>query len=220
MIGSTYLFMDKQDEALPAYDKVIKNYEDSYKYKAMFKSAGILSDYGRSNEAVSLYNRIEFECKIQSLVKKTQKKSMLAVLLGSFAMNLDVSEWLGEEPIDVDQSFGKVVFIVFWSTWCPSCQKEIPHLNKLYEEFSATDLVMLSVTKNNRGQTTEKVKSFIKDKGIRFPVGIDIGGKSSKNYRASSIPAGVLIDKNGIIRWQDNPATLRKSFLKTLLEET
>ena len=114
------------------------------------------------DEAASLYNRIESECKIQSLVKKAQKKSLFVRLLGTFAMNLDVSEWLGEEPIDVDQLLGKVVFIVFWSTWCPSCKKEIPRLNKLYEEFSATDLVMLSVTKNSRGQTTEKVKSFIK----------------------------------------------------------
>ena len=145
---------------------------------------------------------------------------MLAVLLGSFAMNLDVSEWLGEEPIDIDQSFGKVVFIVFWSTWCPSCQKEIPHLNKLYEEFSATDLVMLSVTKNSRGQTTEKVKSFIKNRGVKFPVGIDDKGISSSSYWASSIPAGVVIDKNGIIRWRDNPATLSKLFLKKLLSES
>ncbi len=219
MIGSTYLFMNKQDEALSAYDKVIKHYEGSYQHKAMFKSAEILSDYGRIDEAARLYNRIESECKIQSLAKKTQKKSLLVRLLGTFAMNLDVSEWLGEEPIDVDQSLGKVVFIVFWSTWCPSCKKEIPHLNKLYKEFSATDLVMLSITKNSRGQTTEKVKSFIENRGVKFPVGIDDKGISSSSYWVSGIPAGVIIDKNGIIRWRDNTATLSKSFLKKLLSE-
>ncbi len=32
---------------------------------------------------------------------------------------------------------GHVVLISFWTTWCPNCMKELPHLNRLREQLAA-----------------------------------------------------------------------------------
>ncbi len=77
-------------------------------------------------------------------------------------------------------------------------------------------------------QNPEKLKSFIKDKGIHHLVGIDAyknGGsvpETMKRYRAGGTPSMAFIDKNGRIRFQklggfDQFAA--EMFIRMLLEE-
>ena len=30
---------------------------------------------------------------------------------------------------------GKPVFIMYWASWCPDCQKQLPIIKKLYDEY-------------------------------------------------------------------------------------
>ena len=36
---------------------------------------------------------------------------------------------------------GKVIFLNFWATWCPPCQRELPHIQELYEKYRNSDEV-------------------------------------------------------------------------------
>src|SRR5690348_16998960 len=40
---------------------------------------------------------------------------------------------------------GKVVFLNFWATWCPSCRTEMPDMDKLYREYKAKGLEIVAV---------------------------------------------------------------------------
>src|SRR3712207_7299567 len=34
---------------------------------------------------------------------------------------------------------GKVIFLNFWATWCPSCMQEMPSIAELYEEYRSEE---------------------------------------------------------------------------------
>ncbi len=58
---------------------------------------------------------------------------------------------------------GEPFVLVFWATWCPTCRKEIPLLNKLAQEGHRVVSITL-----NRDQ--EQVKRFIEEHHIIYPV--------------------------------------------------
>ena len=41
-----------------------------------------------------------------------------------------------QQDISFQDLKGKVVFLNFWATWCPPCQRELPEIQKLYEKYS------------------------------------------------------------------------------------
>lgn len=90
----------------------------------------------------------------------------------------------------------KNVYVNFWATWCPPCQKEMPDLEKVYKAYKDKDLVVLAV---NSGEVQSKVQEFMTSNGYTFPVLLDTNNKAAALYKASSIPTSVFINKEGLI---------------------
>ena len=42
---------------------------------------------------------------------------------------------------------GKVVFLNFWTTWCPPCKEELPYIQEIYEEYNENkdDVIILGI---------------------------------------------------------------------------
>ena len=100
--------------------------------------------------------------------------------------------------------FGEgVVVVEFWATWCRSCRESISHLNELSLKYK-NGVKFIGIT----AEGVDEVKPFIAKMGDEFtyPVGLDIGGKVSDNYRIQHIPAAFVVDKAGIVTWQGHPA--------------
>lgn len=111
---------------------------------------------------------------------------------------------LTNDWVDLSTYKGQVVFIVFWTTWCPGCIDEVPTLIHLQQEFSGKGFTVLAIAVDDQGE--ESVESFVGNK--RFSVN---GVSASINYpvlRSSDeiarklgfeggLPAGVLVDRNG-----------------------
>jgi len=92
---------------------------------------------------------------------------------------------------------GKVVLLNFWGVNCPYCVKEMPYLQKAYDELSSQGLVILGV---NTGDSEKSVRSFVSGKNIGFPVVLDPQVYASTLYDARYLPTTVIIDKTGNIR--------------------
>lgn len=88
---------------------------------------------------------------------------------------------------------GKVVLVNFWATWCPPCRKEMPDLDALFRQFADQGLVVLSVS----DETEEKVKPFIEQRKIAYPILLDPASKVSSLFRIESIPESFLFDREG-----------------------
>jgi len=93
---------------------------------------------------------------------------------------------------------GQVVLVNFWATWCGPCRQEIPHLNKLYEKYHASGFVLLGVNIDEDPRVAADVAAKL---GVKFPVLLDTDKKVSRLYDMSAMPATVVIDRDGRVRY-------------------
>ena len=103
---------------------------------------------------------------------------------------------LSSKKVTLSQFRGKVVILNFWSIWCGPCLAEMPSLNKLYLEFKDKGVTVLAVAED---PAEKPVKSYVKEKGIAFPILIDKEKKVYFRYSLFGIPVTFLIDKKGVI---------------------
>ncbi len=92
---------------------------------------------------------------------------------------------------------GKVVLVSFFTTWCPPCKAEIPHLNKLQEKYK-NDLKIIGVLLE-KNRSNEDVINFINDNDVEYSI-----TNSSDNSRLArevggvrTIPFMLIYDKSG-----------------------
>ncbi len=137
-------------------------------------------------------------------------------LIGQEAPLLDVTEWIGDDLGQVSDHRGKVILLVFWSTWCPHCRREMPQIEETWQKYKDDDFVVIALTRNTRGQTTEKVREYATENGLTFPIAVD-PGSTSRAYGVSGIPAAALIDKDGKVVFRNHPGQVNDEFLSKYL---
>jgi thiol-disulfide isomerase/thioredoxin len=113
---------------------------------------------------------------------------------------------------------GKVVLLDFWASWCGPCRKENPTVVKLYEKYKNDGFTVMSVSLDKDRQPW---LDAIKKDNLSWPNHVsDLKfwqNEAAKQYKVSSIPFTVLIDKDGNIinknlRGEELTQTLRTIF--------
>lgn len=99
------------------------------------------------------------------------------------------------EPKSLASYRGKVVLLNFWATWCAPCRVEMPSFETLYRRYRSRGLVVIAVNLDKTG--VEKVKQFVEERRLSFPVVLDPQGQVEKLYPSFTIPATYVIDKSG-----------------------
>jgi len=107
---------------------------------------------------------------------------------------------------------GKVVLLNFWATWCPPCRKEMPDLETLYQRFGSQGLVILGVS----DEEATKVRPFIEQQKISYPVLLDSGRKVNELFQIEGIPKTFIYDREGKIVAQSIDMRTQKQFLEML----
>lgn len=103
-----------------------------------------------------------------------------------------------DKPISLADYHGKVVFLNFWATWCPPCQREMPEIQKLSEKYqNSEDIAILTVVMPG-GQEMDAagIKKFLKEKGFTMPVIFD-DGRLSSSFQITSLPTTYMLDRDG-----------------------
>ena len=91
---------------------------------------------------------------------------------------------------------GRNVVVVFWATWCPACNLEIPHLIELRNMFAEDKLAILAIS----DEEPEHLKNFAESKDINYTV-TSLGDSPLPEPFANvaSIPTTFFIDPEGKI---------------------
>ena len=91
---------------------------------------------------------------------------------------------------------GKIVFLNFWTTWCPTCRIEMPSMEKLHQKLKNTDFAMVTI---NLQESAPQVKAFFEEFKLTFTALLDSTGEVGASFGIRAIPTTYILDKTGRI---------------------
>ena len=109
---------------------------------------------------------------------------------------------------------GNGAVLEFWATWCAGCRDQIPHLNRLAEQFKGKPVRFISITDEEPGI----VQRFLKDNAMLGWIGLDSAGATFKAYGITGRPQTVLVDAKGIVRGIGLPSDLTGELMGNFLK--
>jgi cytochrome c biogenesis protein CcmG/thiol:disulfide interchange protein DsbE len=104
---------------------------------------------------------------------------------------------LDGRPIALADLRGRPVWVVFWATWCPPCQRETPDLRATYDAHGQDGLVMVAV---DIEEPADVVREYARKFGLTYRIGLDETGAISEAYSVFGLPTHYFIDRQGAIR--------------------
>jgi len=127
--------------------------------------------------------------------------------LNRAAPALQVEKWLTDPP----DTNGKFILLDFWATWCGPCRRSIPELNNLHAKYKDR-LVVIGLSNE-----PETVVRRMSQPQIDYAIAIDSHARTEKAVAVKGIPHTMLIDPNGIVRFEGMPHYLRENDLQRLM---
>lgn len=89
---------------------------------------------------------------------------------------------------------GKIVFITFWATWCGFCARELPSIQKIYEEYKNKGIEFITIS----SEEPSKVEKYINYYRYSFPAYIQTS-QTPPPFRTQGIPTNFILNKEGKI---------------------
>ncbi|MGD9486537.1 MAG: TlpA family protein disulfide reductase [Calditrichaceae bacterium] len=137
-----------------------------------------------------------------------RKLIYLMVIQSIFILNVFASEDkaadftlkdLSGKEFSLSDYKGKVILINFWATWCGPCLKEMPDLEKLYQNYKAKDFQILGIAVASKEKDIPKK---VQSTGVTYPILLGNNQTVSDYGSFSSIPQSFIIDRDGSIVMQ------------------
>lgn len=123
-------------------------------------------------------------------------KNSTGTRVGNLAPDFDLVDLDGNN-VRLSDLRGKVVFLNFWASWCPSCIAEMPDIEAVHQKYKDQNVVVVGVDIRENENT---VRRFTEDNGYDWTFVLDKTGLVSYTYEIDGIPASFFLDTNGIIR--------------------
>ena len=107
--------------------------------------------------------------------------------------SLIFEDFSGNE-INLKDYHGKLVIINFWATWCAPCKKEMPSLDRLYQDNNFKNLQVFAV--NMERPNVLKTKKFFTNLNIqKLEIFFDPNLNFVKEFKLRGVPTTILINK-------------------------
>ena len=228
MVGSCYLLLGDHRRGLAAYKAAFENFPRTSKYRPRaLERAGIcnagIGDHVQARAFFSKYLR-DFgnDPKYASTAKKIRTRYLRELdLVGRPAPAINVTQWLkGVVNGGLESLRGEVVVLTFFSTWCNHCKSELPQMRRDVEELSDKGVVFIGIANPSDPKGTSPVEIYVETNKVPFlDVALDEGGLNWGRYKVGGLPAAVVIDQNGIVRWRGHYTFMGRTLLESLLAE-
>ncbi len=103
------------------------------------------------------------------------------------------------EPITLESTRGKWVFLHFWASWCGPCREEMPAIQKMTETFANEKFEIVLV---NTAENEDTIFSFLGEIGMQMNSLMDTDGLVTEKYKPRGLPTTILIDPEGNVQYQ------------------
>lgn len=149
-------------------------------------------------------------------------------LKGQPAPRLENGIRVGARLPNPDQLKGKVTLVFFWAHWCTECKAQSPVLERVLSKYRSQGLLMVGPTRRygfvDEGRPAppdKELQYIVRVRDSFYPVlreaPTPVGDANYKRYKVDAVPALVLIDRNGIVRFH-HVGRLTEEALDTALQ--
>lgn len=105
---------------------------------------------------------------------------------------------LSGEAMRLSDLRGRAVLVNLWASWCVPCRSEMPALERVSQDYSEDELVILAVNATDQDDEAD-VRSFAEELGLTFPILMDRDGEISRAYHLTALPTSYFIALDGKI---------------------
>jgi len=159
---------------------------------ALFSAASILLSlslvHGVSAASPAGSERAELEQLLREML-------IVKVTHASIPVEFRLNDMEGK-AVSLSDFRGKIVFLNFWTTWCPTCRIEMPSMEKLHQKFKDGAFAMVTI---NLQEPAGRVKEFFKELKLTFTALLDTEGDVGIMFGINQIPTTYILDKKGRI---------------------
>ena len=123
---------------------------------------------------------------------------------------------LSGNTVSLGSYTGKVVLLVFFATWCPSCQDEAPQIEAIYRKYRSDKFEVFGI---NLREKKYDVQLFAKENKLTYRILLDEQGKVGALYKVKYIPRLFILDRFGEIKYSSHympAADIEKEIIKVL----
>lgn len=134
------------------------------------------------------------------VIELTERAKVLSrVAIGKTFLDFTQNDPDGN-PVSLSSLVGENYLLVdFWAAWCGPCRTENPNIVAVYNKYKDKGFDVLGVSLDRNREDWLKA---IEDDNLTWTQVSDLNywqNEASQTYGINSIPANILIDKNGII---------------------
>ena len=187
--------------------------------------AQVTARRGNLTDAVYLLERAIEQYAGTAVHARLQKNAHMLSLVGSEAVPLDTSEFLGDVRASLEDLRGRPLVLFFWAHWCPDCKAQAPSIAALMNEFGDRGLQVVAPTQRygyteTRGVVAGRDEERAHIEAVQrefYPflsgVPMPLSQANFRNYGVSSTPTLALVDREGVVRLY-NPGNLDEATLR------
>ena len=132
-------------------------------------------------------------------------------------LNVFGKDALGFKSVDkwhqgnVDIANGDATLLVFWEVWCPHCKREVPKMQKIYDDYGPKGLQVVGLTKQSRDKSDADVMAFLEENDVKYPTAKE-NGDLSTHYGVRGVPAAAVV-KDGKVVWRGHPSRITDAMM-------
>jgi peroxiredoxin len=109
---------------------------------------------------------------------------------------------------------GTPVVVNFWNATCVPCISEMPAFEEVHQTYGEkVRFIGLAVADNESAARSQRRRT-----GVTYPLGFDPEGAIAKSFGVVTIPATVLIDRDGTVRHVNQGPALTAPSLSSLID--
>ncbi len=96
---------------------------------------------------------------------------------------------------------GHPLMVVFWTTWCPNCKRDLPGIKKASAELGPRGLRVLAI---NAGinDSEARARAYQKEYGLNYPIAFDHEFEATSAFGIWGVPTVILVDVAGRVRYR------------------
>jgi thiol-disulfide isomerase/thioredoxin len=160
--------------------------------------------------SAELYRRVMQIVSASGVSEKKLMEKVQSISSAEPAPELEITEWLGQSPVKLEQLRGKVVLLDFWATWCGPCISTFPRLRSWHKKYSDDGFMIIGVTRywgKDGGKSLTPLQEYdflgtFKEKH-KLPYGFAVsdGDKTLNKFGVGAYPTTILLDRKGVVRY-------------------